>query len=223
MFTAERYCEMISGMSQQRKSEACRMNRGVADTDSFVSVAYGDDVMTVDGVFEGNPIENLPKVLDLVLKTGVIQFDALSFTAEVFMKRIDALSAEERERVAREYKRGDLEKEYKENPLTDVVEGMFTVVITWAGETAFSFVEVKYDDKGQPVFVDSTDGTQTPQVRMSGFCKELLDDYRKHCRRELESEEGELYAEAFAELVREEGSLAKAVDYIAKVRNSKDD
>lgn len=207
---ANQYCDFITELAQHRKSEACLMNRGVADTSSFVSVSYRDEMMTIDSMGGETLVETLPRTLDAVIKTGLMKFDVLAFTAEVYMKPAEGMTEEE----ANRYKRGDLEKEYQTNPLTDVIEGLFTVVTTWEGDTAYRFVKVNYDDKGQPVYGDTGSEVATPQRNLSGFVTRILNDYREYCRRELASDEGEEYLKAFDELVKEQGSLAKAVEYI---------
>jgi hypothetical protein len=101
------------------------------------------------------------------------------------------------------------------------MEGLFTVVTTWEGDTAYRFVKVNYDDKGQPVYGDTGSEVATPQRNMSGFVTRILNDYREYCRRELSTDEGKEYLEAFDELVKEQGSLAKAVEYIANLDTGK--
>lgn len=218
---AQEYCDLVSELSKSRKSEACSLNSGMTDTTSFVSVWYSNELMAVEATGDGNPVELLPETLDRVIKSGVMKFDALAFTAEVFMKPIDHLSDEDKQKLAERYKSGDLEKEYKSSPITDIVEGLFTVAITWEGETAYRFVEVKYDDRGQPVYGGDEGEVSAPQRSMSGMVARILGDYRDYCRRELATDGGREYLEAFDELVKEQGSLERAVAYIANLDREK--
>lgn len=216
-YDIKKYCDLVASLSEIQKQEACLLNRGMADTHSFVSLSYRDDVMTIEGSQSGNPVQNLPDVLDQVMKTGIVKFDALSFTAEVFMRRFDLAnrSRDEVNELVDTYKRGDLEKEYKENPLSDIIEGLFTVAISWAGDTAYCFTEVKYDDKGQPVYGRMGDD-DTPS-HLQGAVARTLNDYRIHCHSMLGEEGGTEYQESFDDLYNEMGNLRDAVAYIQRL------
>jgi hypothetical protein len=216
-YSVKDYCDIITKLSKQRKTDACHMNRGVAETTSFVSLSYRNDIMTIEGSATGNPVENLPQVLDQVIQTGVVKFDTLAFTAEVLLRRVDVaeIRDEELKAMVKNYKRGDLEREFRENPSTDVVEGLFTYAIGWEGDTAYSFTEVKYGDNGQPVYGEPEDSSDDSTAsRMSGSVERTMKDYRKHCRSLLSDDEGQSYSKAFDELYDDVGNLRDAVAYI---------
>ena len=231
--TIKEYCQRITELAQQRKQEACTLNRGVADIASFVSLNYENDIIGTESESSGNPIQHLPETLDALLKTGIVKFDHLAFTAEVYVKKVadsEHLTQEQRDEILNRYKHGDLRKEYEENPATDIVEGLFTTVIDWEGNTHHSFTEVKYDDKGQPVFTvidgstqkDST-GTLTQTTRLSGVVSNTLNDYRIYCHNLITEDGGKEYADAFHELYKEMGNLRDAVEYIKNLRENENE
>lgn len=217
-------CETITTRARDiailRKTEACRNARGVADTNSLVLVGYKHDFVGVENTLSGNPVQQLPEVLNHIAQSGLIYWHDLTFICEAFMR-----TNLEPSDIGK-YEPGDLEKDYKQNPLSDVVEGFIISTITWQGDTLTQFTPYKYDDKGRPVFEEvftptTPEGVETLS-RMGGRGVEILKSFANYCREELDSANGRDYVEAVKELIEEKG-LRDAVAYLAEVRSKNDD
>lgn len=211
-FVTNRVCEL----AQSRKSNACDIANGIAECNALILVGYNDAFVGVENTLNGNPIETLPEVLNKIAQTGLIYWHNLSFVTEAFMRTVVGA------RDIDKYQQGDLEREYKENPATDIVEGILVHTITWQGETNTRFTPYTYNDKGRPVFADPLDSKNRDIAelasRVGGRGVAVLRSFSEYCHNELDSDDGRNYVEALSELIEEKG-LVEAVAYIDKLRN----
>ena len=217
-------CQTITNRARDiailRKAEVCRKARGVADTNSMVLLGYEYDFVGVENTLKGNPIESLPKILNQIAQSGLIYWHNLTFITEAFMR-----TNLERFDISK-YEHGDLEKDYKENPLSDVVEGFAISTITWEGDSLTQFTPYKYDERGRPkfeeVFAPTTPDGLESLARIGGRGIDILKSFANYCREELNSAEGRNYVEAMKELIEEKG-LRDAVAHLSEIRSKNDD
>lgn len=206
----------VSNLAKSRKSDACDVANGIAECNALVLVGYDDGFVGVENTLTGNPVETLPEVLNQIAQSGLIYWHNLSFVTEAFMRNDIEIQQ------LNKYKQGDLEKEHKENPATDIVEGILVHTITWEGETNTRFTPYTYNDRGRPVFADPYDAkTKTfaeLASRIGGRGITVLRSFSEYCHTELDNDKGREFVEALSELIEEKG-LVGAVAHLNKVRN----
>lgn len=217
-------CQNITNRARDiailRKTEVCRKAKGVADTNSMLLLGYKHDFVGVENTLKGNPIDHLPQILSNIAQAGFIYWHNLTFITEAFMR-----TNLERFDIGK-YEHGDLEKDYKENPLSEVIEGFAISTITWEGDSLTQFTPFGYDDKGRPefqeVFAPTTPEGFETLARIGGRGIEILKSFANYCREELDSAEGRVYVEAVKELIEEKG-LRDAIAYLSEIRSKSDD
>lgn len=213
---SELVANRVSELAKSRKSDACNDANGITECSALVLVGYDDGFVGVENTLTGNPVETLPEVLDKIAQSGLIYWHNLSFVTEAFMR--NEVKASELDT----YKQGDLEKEYKENPATDIIEGILVHTITWQGETNTRFTPYTYNDHGRPVFAEPYDAKANTiselASRMGGRGIAVLRSFSEYCHTELDNDKGREYIEALSELIEEKG-LVDAVAHLDKVRN----
>lgn len=84
---------------------------------------------------------------DVVKALPIRKFDFLVLCVEGYGK--PSMTEEEVEA----HDRGDLEKDYKENPFSEVREGLILTAVDWDGSAIWNTMSLyRYDDQGVPVF-----------------------------------------------------------------------
>ena len=167
--------ERIGFLAQQTKQELCAEENGIADLPATVVVQIGDEYMCTQSGIEGNPVDNLPDHLQHIFDSGLRQFDSISLITDTYMRKADLKKTPEE--LAQTYVRGQLQQEFKENPFTDVTEGLAILTVMWDDiECAGRFIEYKYDDHGVPVYtvLDDKDDHE-PKGRMSFIMTKFVD------------------------------------------------
>lgn len=137
--------EKIAKIAQLRKTEVCQEDNGVTDMQSFVVFQRGDVFECRQSGVDGHPFESLPDVLSDAFSDGLGEFDTVSIVVDSYVR----LKPESR--IA-DYRRGDLDREYKNNPNTDVSEALTVATYGYHGESAGKCVTYVYNDKGLPEF-----------------------------------------------------------------------
>ena len=108
---------------------------------------------------------------DIVRTLPIEKFDFLVLALEGYTR--DAKSEDE----AHDYSHGDLEKEYKENPFSNVRETLTITAVDWNLE---SFISVRacyrYDDNGVPMWDEPlVSEVEEPEDNMGRFGNALID------------------------------------------------
>lgn len=168
--TVERVCEFAKKM----KFDSCEDSES-SDMKSFVMFQQGDAMVGMHSGFEGHPVENLPRSLELAHSKGMRRFDSLSFVTDVYFR---SRPLDE----SREYERGDLAKEFASNPFTDIVEALCVFTMSWSGESRVAVLQYKLDDAGRPVFVDPDETVVESGEQIGGLVKVILDAFVTHCK-----------------------------------------
>lgn len=216
-------CEEVASRARQvammRKIEACEQAKGITDCGSVVLVGYDNDFVGVEISLTGNPVEHLPEVLNEIAQSGLIYWHNLSFVTEAFMRtNLENYDVDK-------YEHGDLEDDYRNNPLSEVVEGVVITTVTWEGEMVTQFTPYKYDDRGRPVFQEvyepKTREGKEIMTRIGGRGLKIMESFANYCRNELDNDAGRTYVEALGELIEEKG-LIEAVKYLSEVRKDGD-
>jgi hypothetical protein len=82
--------------------------------------------------------------------------------------------------------RGEMEEDYKQNPSTDVREGIIATVYPWDGEAIAQTLLYRYNDNGMPVFDDPNDFQEVGKTG-GGNIPDLFQMFITHCRRVVEA------------------------------------
>ena len=164
-------------MTKQAKRHVCEENGGSTDLNSILVFDQGGQLIGVESSREGNPVENLPDVLDVAYKGGMRRFDSLSFVTDVYFrtKPVDEMKESD-------YQRGDLAREFSEDPFTDIVEALCVSVISWSGDSRVIVLQYKYDDHGLPVFVDTTEAVTESGDKIGGMVNMILSRFLQFCK-----------------------------------------
>jgi hypothetical protein len=88
---------------------------------------------------------------DVVRSLPVRKFEFIAVVVEGYGKDLSAETDEAE--ITKQFSKGDLEKEYKENPFTDVREGLMMSAVDWNMTGVWSVANMyRYDDTGVPMF-----------------------------------------------------------------------
>lgn len=98
--------------------------------------------------------EDVVDCIDDVVKAMPIgKFDFIILAVEGYARSL--ADDKNRDDFVRDFQRGDLEKDFSENPFSDVREGIVVTAMDWNAENLFSAVSTyTYDDFGVPQFSD---------------------------------------------------------------------
>jgi len=159
---------LISTMDLMKamKSSACEENKGHTDLNPMVVVGLdikddegneglGGQVVEMELSKGEHPVDVLPKMLSDLAESGLHQFRFIMFLVEGFARR--ATTEEGQKELANltedgGYERGALEKDFHENPASNVEEGIIGTAFAWTGESATLAQFYKYGDDGLPIY-----------------------------------------------------------------------
>lgn len=124
------------------KESVCRHNNGPSDLAPMLHYKY-PHLKGYRGILlaGGHPIQTVPSAWGHISKDGIPEFVMIMTEAYASATPLQ------------EYKRGEMEKDFKNNPCSQVVEIINVHAIDMkTGEQFDGFVSFKYDDSGIPVF-----------------------------------------------------------------------
>jgi len=178
-------------MSKRGKTEMCRRKSENRDVPPFVLFAT-----TIEGDDDGNlklggaiaemtfsnshhPVDELPYLLSECHEKGMTEYLFLMFVTEGYARRGDISEMTDEEKNP---PRGVLEKDFAENPNTNVCEGIIGTVFAPSGETVTATCFYKYDDNGLPVYEEAeyvySDGGDD---RAQGRLADVFTAFMKYC------------------------------------------
>lgn len=125
------------------KESMCKTNNGPHDLAPMLHYKYSH-LNAYCGVLlaGGHPIQTIPKAWEHIIRDGIPEF--VMIMTEAYASK---------EMPVENYLRGEMEKDFKNNPDSKVVEIINVHAIDMkTGNQLDGFVSFKYDDYGQPVF-----------------------------------------------------------------------
>ena len=165
--------EKIAKIAQLRKTEICQADNGISDMQSFVVFQRGDVFECRQSRVDGHPFEGLPDVLSDAFNDGLTEFDTVSIVVDSYVR--------EGMKPPTDYRRGDLEHEYKNNPNASVVEALTVATYGYHGESAGRCVKYVYNDKGLPEFTVLVENDEA--VVRSEFVDFVMSKFIDFCKR----------------------------------------
>lgn len=140
----EEELEVAVGVFRKMKSAVCEKEGGPHDLAPMMHFRYSHLNSYCGGMLMGNPFELAPMAWRKVLDDGIPEFMMLMMEGYAKTSKPDE-----------DYVRGDMEREFKENPDSEVRE-VITVqaVEIKTGRQFTAVIPYKYDDHGQPEFED---------------------------------------------------------------------
>ena len=165
--------EKIAKIAQLRKTEICQADNGISDMQSFVVFQRGDVFECRQSRVDGHPFEGLPDVLSDAFNDGLTEFDTVSIVVDSYVR--------EGMKPPTNYRRGDLEHEYKNNPNASVVEALTVATYGYHGESAGRCVKYVYNDKGLPEFTVLLENDEA--VVRSEFVDFVMSKFIDFCKR----------------------------------------
>ena len=163
----------IAKIAQLRKTEICQADNGISDMQSFVVFQRGDVFECRQSGVDGHPFESLPDVLSDAFNDGLTEFDTVSIVVDSYVR--------EGMKPPTDYRRGDLEHEYKNNPNASVVEALTVATYGYHGESAGRCVKYVYNDKGLPEFTVLVENDEA--VVRSEFVDFVMSKFIDFCKR----------------------------------------
>ena len=165
--------EKIAKIAQLRKTEICQADNGISDMQSFVVFQRGDVFECRQSRVDGHPFEGLPDVLSDAFNDGLTEFDTVSIVVDSYVR--------EGMKPPTDYRRGDLEHEYKNNPNASVVEALTVATYGYHGESAGRCVKYVYNDIGLPEFTVLLENDEA--VVRSEFVDFVMSKFIDFCKR----------------------------------------
>ena len=165
--------EKITKIAQLRKTEICLEDNGISDMQSFVVFQKGDVFECRQSGVDSHPFESLPDVLSDAFSDGLTEFDTVSIVVDSYVR--------EGTKPPTNYRRGDLEREYKNNPSASVVEALTVATYGYHGESAGRCVKYVYNDKGLPEFTVLVENDEA--VVRSEFVDFVMSKFIDFCKR----------------------------------------
>ena len=165
--------EKVAKIAQLRKTEICQADNGISDMQSFVVFQRGDVFECRQSGVDGHPFESLPDVLSDAFNDGLTEFDTVSIVVDSYVR--------EGMKPPTDYRRGDLEHEYKNNPNASVVEALTVATYGYHGESAGRCVKYVYNDKGLPEFTVLVENDEA--VVRSEFVDFVMSKFIDFCKR----------------------------------------
>ena len=165
--------EKVAKIAQLRKTEICLEDNGISDMQSFVVFQRGDVFECRQSGVDSHPCESLPDVLCDAFKDGLTEFDTVSMVVDSYVR--------EGTKPPTNYRRGDLEREYKNNPNASVVEALTVATYGYHGESAGRCVKYIYNDKGLPEFTVLVENDEA--VVRSEFVDFVMSKFMDFCKR----------------------------------------
>lgn len=173
MIDIEAEAEKVAKIAQLRKTEICKEDNGISDMQSFVVFQRGDVFECRQSGADGHPFESLPDVLSEAFSDGLTEFDTVSIVVDSYVR--------EGTEPPTNYRKGDLQHEYKNNPSTSVVEALTVATYGYHGESAGRCVKYVYNDKGLPEFTILSDSIEA--VIKSEFVDYVMSKFIDFCKR----------------------------------------
>ncbi len=157
MTDIEQSANRVLEIAQLRKQEICDEDNGITDMQSFVVFERGDIYECRQSGVDGHPFESLPSVLESAFKDGLTKFDTVSIVVDSYVR--------EGTKPPTDYRRGDLEHEYKNNPSTSVVEALTVCTYGYDGGVKARCTKYVYGDDGRPQFtaIDDKDSQMSSE------------------------------------------------------------
>ena len=165
--------EKVAKIAQLRKTEICLEDNGISDMQSFVVFQRGDVFECRQSGVDNHPFESLPDVLSDAFSDGLTEFDTVSIVVDSYVR--------EGMKPPTDYRRGDLEHEYKNNPNASVVEALTVATYGYHGESAGRCVKYVYNDIGLPEFTVLNDSNET--AMRSEFVDYVMSKFIDFCKR----------------------------------------
>jgi hypothetical protein len=169
--------------AMEAKYELCLENGGMFDSPPFLIGEFpnGDGFIAPD-LMEGHPTDTLPVMLTGLLEGmtetyGTPKFQWLAYVCEGYCKP-------NIETMPDDWQRGAMEQEYKENPLTDIREGIIATVFPWEGAPLADTVLYRYNDNGLPEYEEplgSAEGTG------GGAIPDIFAQFLAHCHKVVDA------------------------------------
>ena len=184
-------------MIKDAKVRACEENKGHTDLNPMLIIgidakhpetgedAIGGQMVEMCLSNGEHPVDALPKMLSDLSESGLTKFHFLMFFVEGFARRVENPNGEKSYANLyqdTEYERGSLEKDFHENPASDVAEGLIITAYSWTGEGASATQFYKYGDNGLPVYDDEAEfSTYEQGNEQQGRVCDVFHKFVKYC------------------------------------------
>lgn len=169
--------------AMEAKYELCVENKGMTDTPPLIIGEFpnGEGFICPD-VLEGHPTDTLPVLLTGLLEAMTQTFGKPKFTWLAYV--VEGYCKPNIDEMPEGWERGDMEQEYKENPLTDIREGIIATVFPWEGTPLAETVLYRYNDNGLPEYEEplgASEGTG------GGTIPDIFSQFLAHCHKVVDA------------------------------------
>lgn len=169
----------------QMKKDFCANNNGPYDLAPLLNIEFENvPGFVVTNLPPGHPVDQLINVFPVMIEFGH-QNNHGNINSMILLTEGYSIAGKNKDGIE-SYARGDLEKDFKSNPDSNVIEVLNVQAIDMlTGEQSAGFVSYKYDDKGAPEFnnpdfiICEGDNLQGNIAMLFNKCYEFVNS---HCR-----------------------------------------
>lgn len=168
--------DQILRAAVEAKEGVCEEHKGPKDVEPFIcGVAKGGEPFAMPDTLDGHPSENLPLLLMYLAnalndKNGTMEWEWLAYIVEGYVHEADDED---------DFQRGQLERDFKNNPASAVKESMIANLYMWDGDNKVQSITYSYGDDGMPVWGEPVNAEET-----KGMVPFIFDSFRTFCQHE---------------------------------------
>lgn len=161
------------------KEELCEDNGGPADSAPIIiGMASGLPFMLSD-TNDGHPVDNLGMILNAIAegldeKNKTMKWDWIAFVVEGYANKNPDMN------VVESHEYGSYERDFKNNPASQVSEGIIISVFDWDGNSYCRSLLYHYGDDGMPVWDEPINTDEA----MQGRIPDIFEGFRVYCHYE---------------------------------------
>jgi hypothetical protein len=166
--------ELIDAVKRM-KEECCLREKGPCDVSSLIHVEVGEQrpvLIPVVGV--NDPMESLQTTLGVLLSyfkstNKGYKFDQIAYISEGYFRVTSELP--------QNYKRGEMENEYNNDPTSDICQCLMINIFRWDCSSEMAVIKYGYDDYGKPLF----ESYDTNRIA-AGNVLDIMRKFRAFCK-----------------------------------------
>lgn len=170
---------LLAEKAKEGKVAWCEDNGGIADPPpTLIAQFSGGNGFIVPNTLDGDARDTIPVLLEMVVEQmkNLNVMPHLAWVGYI----CEGYSTPNNDA---DYAHGEMEAEYKNNPATEIREGIIVTVYDWNGNGLAQNILYRYDDHGMPQFSDDDVlEASLPAGTDGGVVSHLFQQFLAYCR-----------------------------------------